>query len=405
MAKCDVCSKNTILPERFGQINICKVCFMKANGPFWKHQYDRQADVEKHLNKALEAAQKQNFPQHVVSAINDYFNDQMNSMEICDCCGLPVQNRQRLGDAFICKDCYSKINNSAWKTKEYDDIETWKANRAKILDIATKNNFSPIVIEGIKQHFDEKVEEGFVRKVNGHENQILMVYEDRCEIITGSGFDFDEMEEKYIQLMMPGKRGAAINEWADDSIVGTFIDMANDITEPFKEMFDDIVGEFVPLGAIRNAKNKVPWNPVAQQRKLIESQVMLNVQQGTQVVYYSNYDVFKLRTPVNDEETGFLKIQNSRTLSDPSSDVVFFFSDGDKTIKGVREACSYMQKRAAEVKREAQTPNLQPPIQERVVAPVQSSVADEILKFKQLLDMGAITQEEFDAKKKELLRL
>lgn len=31
------------------------------------------------------------------------------------------------------------------------------------------------------------------------------------------------------------------------------------------------------------------------------------------------------------------------------------------------------------------------------------SVADEIRKFKELLDMGAITQEEFDAKKKELL--
>ena len=33
------------------------------------------------------------------------------------------------------------------------------------------------------------------------------------------------------------------------------------------------------------------------------------------------------------------------------------------------------------------------------------SSADEILKFKQLLDVGAITQEEFDAKKKQLLEL
>ena len=31
--------------------------------------------------------------------------------------------------------------------------------------------------------------------------------------------------------------------------------------------------------------------------------------------------------------------------------------------------------------------------------------ADEIKKFKELLDMGAITQEEFDAKKKQLLGL
>lgn len=39
------------------------------------------------------------------------------------------------------------------------------------------------------------------------------------------------------------------------------------------------------------------------------------------------------------------------------------------------------------------------------VAPSASSPADEILKFKELLDMGAITQEEFDAKKKQLLGL
>ncbi|MBM6664257.1 PH domain-containing protein [Flavonifractor plautii] len=35
----------------------------------------------------------------------------------------------------------------------------------------------------------------------------------------------------------------------------------------------------------------------------------------------------------------------------------------------------------------------------------QSSLADEILKFKHLLDIGAITQEEFDEKKRRLLEL
>ena len=40
-------------------------------------------------------------------------------------------------------------------------------------------------------------------------------------------------------------------------------------------------------------------------------------------------------------------------------------------------------------------------------APVVAALspADELKKFKDLLDMGAITQEEFDAKKKQLLGL
>ena len=35
----------------------------------------------------------------------------------------------------------------------------------------------------------------------------------------------------------------------------------------------------------------------------------------------------------------------------------------------------------------------------------QASAADELKKFKELLDMGVINQEEFDAKKKQLLGL
>jgi hypothetical protein len=38
-------------------------------------------------------------------------------------------------------------------------------------------------------------------------------------------------------------------------------------------------------------------------------------------------------------------------------------------------------------------------------APPAASPADEILKYKNLLDVGAITQDEFDAKKKQLLGL
>ena len=41
----------------------------------------------------------------------------------------------------------------------------------------------------------------------------------------------------------------------------------------------------------------------------------------------------------------------------------------------------------------------------QVAAPAASNVADELLKFKQLLDMGAITEAEYNAKKAQLLGL
>ena len=44
-------------------------------------------------------------------------------------------------------------------------------------------------------------------------------------------------------------------------------------------------------------------------------------------------------------------------------------------------------------------------IKEEVTKVAQNSGADEIVKYKELLDKGIITQEEYDAKKKQLLGL
>ncbi len=41
----------------------------------------------------------------------------------------------------------------------------------------------------------------------------------------------------------------------------------------------------------------------------------------------------------------------------------------------------------------------------QAAAPAASSAADELLKFKQLLDMGAITEAEYNTKKSQLLGL
>lgn len=72
----------------------------------------------------------------------------------------------------------------------------------------------------------------------------------------------------------------------------------------------------------------------------------------------------------------------------------FNFDLSTGTNEEMREVANYIKKRVAEVKNAEAKP---------VVA--QISVADELKKFKELLDLDIITQEEFDAKKKQLLGL
>ena len=72
-----------------------------------------------------------------------------------------------------------------------------------------------------------------------------------------------------------------------------------------------------------------------------------------------------------------------------------------KLIKNQKEIHEVISKLLAERQRREKTP-VETTVNQTIV---ETSNADELKKFKELLDMGAITQEEFDAKKKELLGL
>lgn len=384
MAKCDVCGKNSLLPEKFSEFNVCKICFMKANGPLWKHQYDRHDDAEKHRCKALETANKQKFPQPVVSAINEFFMAQMNAMLVCDCCGMPVQHRQPLGKANICKDCYGKINHSAWKTTEYEDNEEVEKNREKVLKVASKNSFPPIVVDGINKHFDSKIQKDLLYVVDGGEGQKLKVYVDHCVLITNDDeFDADAISVAYAKALKSGQpKESAISNSAAKSLARSVLS-----------------GGIVKAGI--NFATSAAIDAVAD--KYAPEKAKFKVTMGSFKIDYHTFSYVE-RKKVGDCEIGFIRFVNSTTNNHQNDDVLFFFGeDTSKLDKAYKAICKSIDAAAQPVVQEVPAP-IQPSAPQPVTA-ATGSVADEILKFKQLLDMDAITQEEFDAKKKQLLGL
>lgn len=380
MAKCDVCGKTSLLPKKFGTVNVCKICFMKANGPFWKHQYDRHEDAEKHRCKALEAAHKHNFPQPVVSAINDYFVAQMNSMLTCDCCGMPVQHRQPLGKANICKECYGKINTSAWKATEYEDNEEVEKNREKILKIANKHGFPPVVIDGINKHFDSKIQKGLLYVVDGGEGQKLKVFVDHCVLITDDDeFDIDTVSVAYAKALKSGQpKESLISNSAAKSLARSVLS-----------------GGIVKAGI--SLATSAAINAAAD--KYAPEKANFKVTKGSFKIDYHTY-TYAERQKVGDCEIGYIRFVNGWSGGRQNDDVLFFFDeDTSKLDKAYKAVCEGIDAAAQPVIQETPAPQIAP----QAATPTAASVADELLKFKQLLDMGAITQEEFDAKKKQLL--
>ena len=116
-----------------------------------------------------------------------------------------------------------------------------------------------------------------------------------------------------------------------------------------------------------------------------------NMYNGDKTIYYSSMTAVQHKTCDN-FLLGYIQFETSvgSAGNNYNSENSWTFNSNmnDKSHEVVR----YVQRRINEVK------NPTPVIQTTVV-----SAADEILKFKQLLDAGIITQEEFDAKKKQLL--
>lgn len=382
MAKCDVCGKTSLLPEKFGTVNVCKICFMKANGPFWKHQYDRHEDAEKHRCKALEAAHKHNFPQPVISAINDFFVAQMDSMLTCDCCGMPVQHRQPLGKANICKECFGKINTSAWKATEYEDNEEVEKNREKILKIANKHGFPPVVVKGINKHFDSKIQKGLLYVVDGGEGQKLKVFVDHCVLITDDDeFDIDTVSVAYAKALKSGQPKESL--------------IANSAAKSLARSV--LSGGIVKAGI--SLATSAAINAAAD--KYAPKKANFKVTKGRFKIDYHTYTYAELQK-VGNCEIGYIRFVNGRSGGRQNDDVLFFFDeDTSKLDKAYKAICEGIDAAAQPVIQEPPAPQIAPQAATTTVA----SVADELLKFKQLLDMGAITQEEFEAKKKQLLDL
>ena len=373
MAKCDVCGKASLLPEKFGEVNICKVCFMKVNGPFWKRQYAKNEDAEKQRCKALETAHKQNFPQPVISAINGFFMEQINAMQKCDACGQTVSALQSLGEARLCNNCHGKIcNNEAWKEEDYSDNKEVEENRKKVLKIATKHGFPASVVDGINKHFDSHIQVGLIDTVYG-ESQELKVFENRCVLETYGNFDDEEMSKRYARLIRKGSHGGLIS---------------NNVA---KAVVHGVMGGGLVKAGMSLAKSAIVDMAVDA---IAPDRTAFKVRKGKVTLDYSIYDIVEFQRVLSigfEDELGYMRFKCSQQAT---NDVIFFFTNN----YAAEEMYTYICNRIDAIKKKQLEKATRQPKE-------HTSAADELLKFKQLLDMGAITQEEYDAKKKQLLGL
>lgn len=118
---------------------------------------------------------------------------------------------------------------------------------------------------------------------------------------------------------------------------------------------------------------------------------------GGKRINYSDITAIQFKEPAG-VTVGFIQFAYPGSLEAQGSVVAAINNENTipvspQNLELARKIVEFIENRRQQLK------NAQAPVMQ------QNSAADELKKYKELLDMGAITQEEFDAKKKQLLGL
>ncbi len=400
MIKCDGCGKNTILPEKLGEANICKICFVKINGPVWKYlTVENSKDLENHKNKALEKARINNFSDKAIQGIEDFFNSKHSAMTKCDACGELMHTIHKLGNSNICKNCYSKIDTKEWRNRIYYSRNQLETDRDKVIFIAKSFLFPEDALNYIKDNFNSRVSKDWICTIDGKRGQILSVYEDYFSINTTDNFDIDDVAEDYAEVYNEDHPTISKNKEKEISTKA----VVKGTTGIAKDLFVATVSKKGRNKSIKHLTNSFTkgigsaFDSILDElddEEKIEKKAFKAVK-GIRKYQYTDFDIVKFRE-VGQDSIGYLKFQNKNNQSS-NNDILFFYdSSVNKDVKNTMSyVYDYMFKKLG--KKEEKEPVVQ--------KTTNSQIADDIKKFKELLDCGAITQEEYDKKKKEILNL
>lgn len=136
---------------------------------------------------------------------------------------------------------------------------------------------------------------------------------------------------------------------------------------------------------------------VIEAKKSVASFMMGKAFNGEKEIYFKDVTTVQYRKAGILSGNGFIQFEYAggyASSNSYASENTFIFAKGVNDLQKIEEAYNYIRERVSYFKKNPVTANNSLP-----------SPADELVKFKALLDQGIISQDEFDSKKKELLGL
>ena len=336
-------------------------------------------------------------------------------MAYCMACGKRVISTVAFGRISLCENCGSLINIWSWKDRMFDSMEQLVAWKNYAIQSAVYYNMSQGIINEITNFFDEYIKMGFVTTIDGKAGQILKVFCNHCVISTKNESKKAELVNCICQLHE--------DEEIDDGLIS-----AGDRANVVKGLMSGRLvqtGVGVVLSATMNQKEKEreAERKTKERNRLAERLVSV----GERQVNFSNISLVEISSNDKSYRDYLTFVPKGVSLHESPFECEYFFFKKSRSSESnlIKQKLEWIKNiiinRIAVLEREriVAAEQAQRTYQEKMVAtqieqakriaeavqPSKPDVFEEVRKFKNLLDEGIITEQEFVSKKKELLGL
>ena len=353
-------------------------------------------------------------------------------MANCDACGKNSIFPEQFGELTLCKKCSLKVLSPSWKGKIFTTNDEVDVQREKTVKLARLAGFPEAALKKLNHYFNKQKIPGLIKIFDGGEDQRLLVFETFCLIDTSDNFDYDNIGKTYANILL-GNRGLSTNdsEFSKRDIEIGLAEIASDIFSDFG-LGKGLGKSVTKAGA--NLISDIFANTAKTKSELVKSgkafSLDLCVQLGQTRIDFDECADARIIVPKGEEECGFILFSvESPMASNPET--LFFFSASSTKTDIAKQLHAYIKERiisekALKKQREKEEADKKRQYEQEVeqasfvileaakkadekdtAVPSTSgmSAADELLKWKQVLDAGAITEEEYMLKKRQLLGL
>ncbi len=341
-------------------------------------------------------------------------------MEKCNQCSKTALLPKRFSNITLCRSCSSLVNYSEWGERLFENKEELIKKKDEIVSLASNNKIKNEIIDAINAYLNEYINESFITSYDGRSGQKIFIFDEYCIIKTKDRSTRDNLADKF-NSFDPKLIELEKDDEDDDELLSSSDKLAIATSLFSKGIIKKGISTAVTVGMKQIEKEKKEEKKVKDIEKIREKNAKKIANQiiiGNEKILFSEFYKVEIMTS-NDSYYELIKLVPNGIKSDDIYECKYFYVNTSKMFesKKIKQKVEFIRNiinqqikkhKAKEVINENENKNIEniELYKSKIIEEKNELDAfTEIRKYKELLDEGIITKEEFEKKKKSLLNL